>query len=82
MELARCQRYYYTGGSGSNKHGALYSGSLYIGQVYFPTTMRASPTITIVSGTGAAGNSSISDFFFTKTNDGNYISNWTADAEL
>ena len=81
-ELALCQRYYYTGGSGSNKHGALYSGSLYIGQVYFPTTMRASPTITIVSGTGTAGNSSISDFFFTKTNDGNYISNWKADAEL
>ena len=82
MELARCQRYYYTGGSGSNKHGGLYSGSLYIGQVYFPTTMRASPTVTVVGGTGAAGTASISDFSFTKTGDGNYITNWKVDAEL
>ena len=82
MELQRCQRYYYTGGSGSNKHGGLYAGSLYIGQVYFPTTMRASPTVTVVGGTGAAGTASISDFSFTKTGDGNYITNWKVDAEL
>ena len=82
VELARCQRYYYTGGSGSNKHGGLYAGSLYIGQVYFPTTMRATPTVTVVGGTGAAGNASTTDFFFTKTGDGNYITNWKVDAEL
>jgi hypothetical protein len=81
MELARCQRYYGKGDSANNKHGGLYDGSLYLGEIFFPTTMRATPTIT-VSGSGAAGSASTTDFFYTKTGAGCYINAWTASAEL
>ena len=81
MNLARCQRYYGKGDSANNKHGGLYDGSLYIGEIFFPTTMRATPTIT-VSGTGTAGSASTTDFFYTKTGSGCYINAWTANAEL
>jgi hypothetical protein len=81
MELARCQRYYSKGDSANNKHGGLYDGSLYLGEIFFPTTMRATPTI-IVSGTGTAGSASTTDFFYTKTGSGCYINVWTASAEL
>jgi len=49
-ELARCQRYYYTGGDSSN---LLYwffnvtSGSAYYQTIFTPVAMRAGPTVTI-----------------------------------
>ena len=52
MNLLRCQRYYnkYIGASGSNI-GASYNGSSGTFFVYFPTTMRATPTKSSTSGT-------------------------------
>jgi len=52
VNLQRCQRYYnkYTGASGSNI-GASYNGSSGTFFVYFPTTMRATPTKSSTSGT-------------------------------
>jgi len=52
VNLLRCQRYYnkYIGASGSNT-GASYDGSFGTFFVYFPTTMRATPTKSSTSGT-------------------------------
>jgi len=52
VNLERCQRYYnkYIGASGSNT-GSSYNGSTGTFFVYFPTTMRATPTKSSTSGT-------------------------------
>jgi hypothetical protein len=80
-ELQLCQRYYEFSGT-ANKHGMLYDGSLYIGQVFFHVTKRTSPTVTSTGGTGAINTICVDDFNFTKTNAGCFISGWTASAEL
>ena len=54
-ELALCQRYYYMHAKGSGKPigiGFYYSGAYCAAQIHFPTTMRASPSIEDVVGTG------------------------------
>ena len=64
-ELELCQRYYYTTRGGSvgvpnTDHGGFFgvplnnSGSAF-GQATFPVTMRATPSITLYDGNGAAG---------------------------
>ena len=59
-ELARCQRYYYLHADGSTADSANgapvastsnYSGTLAMGVVHFPVTMRSFPTIDAVTGT-------------------------------
>jgi hypothetical protein len=81
QELQLCQRYYEFSGT-ANKHGMLYDGSLYLGQVFFHVTKRTSPTVTSTGGTGAINTICVDDFNFTKTNAGCFISGWTASAEL
>ena len=53
-ELARCQRYFYnfqpagTANSGGNEMGIVgsnYNGNNFFGSIYFPVTMRATPTL-------------------------------------
>jgi len=81
-ELARCQRYYAKSG-GSNSHAGSYNGTLYVGDVYFKTSMRAAPTVT-VSGPSpvGAGSPDTEKFYFARSASETYISSWTADAEL
>jgi hypothetical protein len=50
QELALCQRYYYASQSGKNIHAALYGGSIYLSQVWFPVFMRTEPTATVTGG--------------------------------
>ena len=45
-ELALCQRYYTYHPSGMNIHAFMYSSVINVAEVNFPTTMRASPTVT------------------------------------
>jgi len=56
-ELALCQRYYYrhTGDGGSDTIGtaAIYSATQAVTNVYFPVTMRTTPTLSVTSGTNA-----------------------------
>ena len=54
VNLRRCQRYYYKHMSGNGKNicsGNYYDSGTFYGSIYFPVTMRASPTIEMVSGT-------------------------------
>ena len=54
-ELAACQRYYYLAASGLGATlcaGGAFSGTSNRGVVPFPVTMRSTPTLVIVSGTG------------------------------
>ena len=66
-ELALCQRYYYelvNGAAQSFAMGTYYSSTLITSDVRFPVTMRATPTVTVATGSsyyiaysGAAGDS-------------------------
>jgi hypothetical protein len=54
QELANCQRYYYnhvTGSGLSICSGFYYTATAIMGTINFPTTMRASPTVSATSGT-------------------------------
>lgn len=56
--LLRCQRYYYKWAEGNSKYlcaGTYYNASLFAGAFSFPTTMRATPTLDYVTGTGYYG---------------------------
>ena len=79
VNLRRCQRYYYlhADGASSNKRvfsGGAYNGSLIDGTVFFPTTMRANPTLEAVSGTdyykayGNGTNDAFNDFVIEESN--------------
>jgi hypothetical protein len=46
-ELALCQRYYNYHPAGMKVHAFIYSSVIKIAEVNFPTTMRASPTVTL-----------------------------------
>ena len=53
-ELSLCQRYYYRAADGTSKTlglGVNYQTSYMSGAVYFPVTMRATPTLDAASGT-------------------------------
>jgi hypothetical protein len=81
-ELIMCQRYYSKSG-GTNVHGANYDGINWIGQVYFRTSLRSTPTINIA---GAAGTSVIAadteTFSFIKSSSAVFLTSWSAAAEL
>ena len=73
VNLRRCQRYYYTHAEGTNKiigAGIAYSSSQLNFFLNFPVSMRATPTLDYVTGTGywrnlgsdGAGNGAIDDF--------------------
>ena len=52
--LSRCQRYYYKLVEGNNEPvcvGGMFNGTVFLGSVEFPTTMRTSPTIDVVNAT-------------------------------
>ena len=52
--LSRCQRYYYKLVEGKNEPvcvGGMFNGTVFLGSVEFPTTMRTSPTIDVVNAT-------------------------------
>jgi hypothetical protein len=79
VNLQRCQRYYYlhADGASSNKRimtAGAYNGSLIDGTVFFPTTMRANPSIDVVSGTnyytcyGNNSNDPVNDFSIEESN--------------
>ena len=83
-EFPKCQRYYtYSNLDVGRLHGCLYSGSTYIGQIFFKQTMRSAPTIADLTGsytgTGSIGTGS---FHFSKTSAAAYIDTYTASAEL
>ena len=83
QELALCQRYYAKSG-GINSHATDYNGALYIGDVRFKTTMRATPTVTIFGdGTqGIVGSQDTEQFYFFRSGSSTYITAWNASAEL
>ena len=66
MNLARCQRYYYNIAKGVNLsiNGYCFSTTQYNAPITFPTQMRASPTLSIVTGSG---------FYLFDTSSGNEI---------
>jgi hypothetical protein len=79
VNLARCQRYYYlhVDGASSNKRvfsGGAYNSTLLDGTVFFPTTMRANPSIDVVSGTdyyrayGNGTSDAVNDFVIEESN--------------
>ena len=73
LQLLRCQRYYFTNQSASNRYfgtefvilgGAVVSGI----SVDFPTEMRANPTFSVASAGAAGAFSSTNRAFYTVTN--------------
>jgi hypothetical protein len=83
QELALCQRYYAKSG-GVNSHATDYNGALYLGDVRFKTTMRATPTVTIFGdgSQGIVGNQDTEQFYFFRSGSSTYITAWNASAEL
>lgn len=91
VELAMCQRYYNFGQARGDAYGT--AGAGYSCRVYFPATMRATPTIgqstsanlnwsTAVT-TALVTTSGFSDYrVCTTTGAGSWTTNYTADAEL
>ena len=80
----RCLRYFYSFPNDSNVHGALYSGSLYLGHDWFKVQMRDDPTIANVSGSSGVSAQTVSEnnWYFTQTGAGLFVTSYTADAEL
>ena len=85
-ELRRCQRYFYKfdTGDGTNLHAASYAANSWVGDCYFPVTMRATPTISNTTGsyTTAASGIGKRKFYVYKNTNAVYISTFDADAEL
>ena len=85
-ELARCQRYFYKfdSGDGGNVHAGSYASNSWVGDCYFPVTMRAAPTISNTTGsyTTAASGIGKRKFYVYKSTNGCYISTFDASAEL
>tara|TARA_R110000796_G_scaffold244331_1_gene367363 strand:- start:52 stop:1041 length:990 start_codon:yes stop_codon:yes gene_type:complete len=82
-ELARCQRYY-SQSTGQNIHGKQYNNSTWLGDPQYPVTMRATPTVTTTGGqySSIQVGTSKDKFYFQRTSESCYISDWKADAEL
>ena len=85
-ELALCQRYFFNFPNANyNIHAAPYNSSISITHFEFPVTMRTLPTMAITNGAGVSTSTGISpEGFHHVYNDiyNNYISTFTADAEL
>lgn len=85
-ELRRCQRYFYKfdAGDGTNLHGGSYASGSWVGDCYFPVTMRAAPTISNTTGsyTTAASGIGKRKFYVYKTTNACYITTFDASAEL
>ena len=95
QQLAACKRYYQKASTTTPFTGQCTSGQTYGGEIYFPVTMKGTPTvaqthITSSSFPGTAPTSSeiqATKFYSTKAADGTanvgfYRMSWTADAEL
>lgn len=86
-ELRRCQRYFERF-TGSNTHAGLYSGSSYIGQLFYKVTKRVRPTLSNGSGSysglfnGSVGDLGGTDNMYFTGGAGNYIIKLDIDAEL
>jgi hypothetical protein len=86
-ELALCQRYFerYTG---PNSHAGLYSGSTYIGHIFYKVRKRARPTISNGSGaytdifTTSSGDGGGTDILYFTGGAGNYIIACDINSEL
>jgi hypothetical protein len=85
-ELALCQRYFYKfdSGDGTNLHGGSYATNSWVGDCYFPVTMRAAPTISNTTGsyTTAASGIGKRKFYVYKSSAACYITTFDASAEL
>ena len=82
QELANCFRYYYKY-SGNNIHGMLYASAKYIGHIWFPSVMRATPTIADLTGSyGAIEGVSNSNMYMNRSSDNTYLTTYSASAEL
>ena len=83
QELALCQRYYYRIGPGMNVHGFTYppTGGQ-IADVYHKQTMRTTPTITQVVGTGSVSNVNSTPEKTALIGTSFFVSDFTASAEL
>jgi len=84
--LLKCQRYFNTHPAGSHHlHAFDYNGSSSMVKITFPTTMRSSPTMSATNGQGTTSSDQQSIMGFTRIYDdvsSNYVSTYTADAEL
>ena len=84
--LAKCQRYFFKFPNANyNIHAAPYTSSISIAHYEFPVTMRTLPTMAITNGAGTSTSTGTSpEGFHHVYNDqySNYISTFTADAEL
>jgi hypothetical protein len=83
QELNNCFRYYYKYPGSPNIHGMLYASAKYIGTVFFPITMRTTPTIADLTGNyGTIENVGVSGMYMVRTSDNTYLSTYSASAEL
>ena len=89
VTLAKCQRYFYKGGSGDRLRLTQYHASYKGGTFFYPTTMRAAPSVsaTHTGGTNTFGTPTDKSFFVyyaSGTSDTTYheITSITLDAEL
>jgi hypothetical protein len=83
IQQLMCQRYYQTVATGApNLHAGYYKVNLFIGNVYFPVSMRTAPTVANTGGTGTLSTIGISGFIFTRSVEECYITGYTASAEL
>jgi hypothetical protein len=84
-ELARCQRYYCQS-TGSNIHAVQYNSTTYLGDVFYPQTMRSTATITTIGSPNVyasiISNTSKEKFYFTNPTQSSYLAGFGADAEL
>ena len=85
-EWAACRRYYYQI-TDQNLHGATYDSGQAVGDVYYPTPFRATPTATVTAGssgtTMVVGSSRRKGYVNRSTaNTGAYIGGVKLDAEL
>ena len=83
QELNNCFRYYYKYPGSPNIHGMLYSSGKYIGTVFFPATMRTTPTIADLTGNyGTIENVGVSGMYMMRLADNTYLTTYSASAEL
>jgi hypothetical protein len=83
--LAKCQRYYNKHSGSMNIHGFYYNSSTSLAEMNFPVTMRSAPTLSATNGAGSTSSDITSVTGFTRAYSDatdNYITSYTADAEL
>jgi len=87
QDLAECQRYCFAHTAGTNyTHRAIDASFLYQGAFYFPTTMRAAPTLrsgaSFTVNTGNAGTVGLDGASTQTANFKNNSGNWTTNAAI